>query len=202
MNNGNSFHNGPANLELQNRTLKGAEPPSIDTPPAATEPAVTAEATHDTVMTNGEAPASAPTAEPVKAAESIPAATASPVGIPHYDPAPVYSPYQFDNGETDQSNRAEKFNLASLILGIASFAGNLCCLTCLTPFSAILAIIFGCMGRIEGRFRAKGLAGMILGIAYLALILLMLLYIVAVAVLMGDTFETMVNEAMTGVPLS
>lgn len=88
-----------------------------------------------------------------------------------------------DANETVERERKNKFNLASLILGIASFAGNMVCLTILTPITAILAIIFGCMGRVGGKFQQKGLVGMVLGIVYCGLMLLLLVFIILVAVI-------------------
>jgi hypothetical protein len=79
--------------------------------------------------------------------------------------------------ETAEAVHKNKFNIASLILGIASFAGNLLCLSCLTPITAILAIVFGCKGRVAGKFDQQGLVGFVMGIVYLALILLGILFI-------------------------
>ncbi|MBQ3507734.1 MAG: DUF4190 domain-containing protein, partial [Clostridia bacterium] len=88
-------------------------------------------------------------------------------GIPYYGDETA-SPYQDYSVDPAVIARKNKFNIASLVLGIVSLAGNLCCLTCLTPITAILAIIFGCVGRIGGRFEKKGLTGLILGIVYWA----------------------------------
>jgi hypothetical protein len=84
--------------------------------------------------------------------------------------------------ETAEAVHKNKFNIASLILGIASFAGNLLCLSCLTPITAILAIIFGCMGRVSGKFEQKGLTGFILGIVYCALAVLLFLFVFIIAI--------------------
>lgn len=99
----------------------------------------------------------------------------TPDGIPYYDDAGTLSRPTADAAEVA---RKSKLNIASLVLGISSFAGNVFCLTCLTPVAAILAIVFGCIGRIEGRFDQKGLIGMILGIVYCAITLLATLFFI------------------------
>ena len=138
MNNGDSFHNGQENLELQKKNLLGNQEDSA------------------------EEMAKAPSAD-------------IPDGIPYYDDAGTVSRPTADAAEVA---RKSKLNIASLVLGIASFAGNVLCLTCLTPVAAILAIVFGCIGRVEGRFDQKGLIGMILGIVYCAITLLSLLFFI------------------------
>lgn len=108
----------------------------------------------------------------------------TPDGIPYYDDAGTVSRPTADSAEVA---RKSKLNIASLVLGIASFAGNALCLTCLTPIAAILAIVFGCIGRVEGRFDQKGLIGMILGIVYCAITLLsILLFIMAMIAAAAD----------------
>ena len=105
---------------------------------------------------------------------------------PYYGDAPASLPYDTtDDDNSAEFSRKKKLSLAALILGISSFAGNICCLTCLTPFTAILAIIFGCVGRIGGKFETKGLIGMILGIVYCGIMILLILYIVFIGMLMG-----------------
>lgn len=88
----------------------------------------------------------------------------------------------------NEKGNKEKFNLASLILGIASFAGNLICLSCLTPVTSILAIVFGCMGRVGGKFEAKGLTGFILGIAYWGVMLLLFVFMVLLVIFSEPEF--------------
>ena len=113
-------------------------------------------------------------------AESIPTE-----GIPYYEDLPgknsTAAPFTYDAAdcadESAQQERKKKFNVAALILGIASFAANLCCLTIFTPITAILAIIFGCKGRVAGKFDQQGLVGFVMGIVYLSLILLGILFI-------------------------
>jgi len=140
MSNESSFNNGLKNLELQDRNLAGAQSPASDPPPA------------ETAETAYTAPA-----EPPKTESSGRIHTEASVsgGIPHYGAPGTYSPYGGDYRETEQDSRTDKYNMASLILGISSFAGNFCCLSCLTPFAAILAIIFGCLGRREGRSKPR-----------------------------------------------
>ena len=112
-------------------------------------------------------------------------------GIPYYGDLPeknsrkaavAYDTEDYPD-ESTQYDRKNKFNVAALILGIASFAANLCCLTIFTPVTAILAIVFGCKGRVAGKFEQKGVVGFVLGIVYLSLILLLILFIVFVALI-------------------
>ena len=106
-------------------------------------------------------------------------------GIPYYEDLPkkntASASFTYDAAdcpdESAQQERKKKFNVAALILGIASFAANLCCLTLFTPITAILAIVFGCKGRVAGKFDQQGLVGFVMGIVYLALILLGILFI-------------------------
>ena len=106
-------------------------------------------------------------------------------GTAYYGADPTAPPY----AETaNEKGNKEKFNLASLILGIASFAGNLICLFCLTPVTAILAIVFGCMGRVGGKFEAKGLTGFILGIAYWGVMLLLFVFMVLIVIFSEPEF--------------
>ncbi len=187
MSNENSFNNGQANLELQNRNLAGAQPPASDPPPA------------ETAETTYSAPAEPPKTETT---HSIRVEASVSGGIPHYGAPGTYSPYGVDHGESEQDSRTSKYNMASLILGISSFVGNFCCLSCLTPFAAILAIIFGCLGRKEGRFQTKGLVGMILGIVFLGILLLITAWIMAVMILNPELIMDAMNEAMSEVPYS
>jgi hypothetical protein len=105
-------------------------------------------------------------------------------------PAAAYAPecYSTEDFPDETAERAHKgkLNMAALILGIVSFAGNMVCLTCLTPITAILAIIFGCIGRVNGKFEQKGLIGMVLGIVYCGLILLMLLFLFLVGLMTAE----------------
>jgi hypothetical protein len=97
-------------------------------------------------------------------------------------PSQAYTSEDFPNEDAERAHKG-KFNMAAFILGIASFAGNMVCLTCLTPITAILAIIFGCVGRINGKFEQKGLIGMVLGIVYCGLTLLLLLFFLLVGLM-------------------
>lgn len=196
MSNESSFNNGLKNLELQDRNLAGAQSPASDPPPAET--AETADTT-ETAETAYTAPAEPPKTE---SSGRIHVEASVSGGIPHYGAPGTYSPYGGDYGETEQDSRTDKYNMASLILGISSFAGNFCCLSCLTPFAAILAIIFGCLGRREGRFQTKGLVGMILGIVFLSLLILVTLWFMAVIILNPELVRDAMNEAMSEVPYS
>ncbi len=100
-------------------------------------------------------------------------------GIPYYEEGGKTAMYVADPAEI---TRKDSLNLIAMIMGIVSFAGNLLCLTCLTPFTAILAIVFGCLGRVGGKFQGKGLAGFVLGIVYCAITLLTVLFFVTVMV--------------------
>ena len=112
-------------------------------------------------------------------------------GIPYYEDLPeknarkasvAYDTEDYAD-ESTQYDRKNKLNVAALILGIASFAANLCCLSLFTPITAILAIVFGCKGRLAGKFEQKGLVGFVLGIVYLGLLLLVILFIVLIALI-------------------
>ncbi len=111
-------------------------------------------------------------------------------GTPYYGETADSASYQISDYSDEAAERARKnkFNVASLILGIASFAGNMLCLTCLTPIAAILAIIFGCIGRMDGKFEQKGLIGFILGIVYCAILVLIFLLIFLTMLLAPDGF--------------
>ena len=239
MSNGNSFHNGDDNLELQKRNRLGIydEDPSAESAPAentvsdshAPIPHPTAKATPDgrdpsllapherpyvsiyapngvTYPTGKPTPAPPPTSLNQRTYTNIyarrvaerPADTERGTysntpsrsdhipteGIPYYgDPMSqdFSASVTYDTAdladESAQRDRKKKINVASLILGIASFAANLCCLTLFTPITAILAIIFGCKGRVAGKFEQQGLVGFVMGIVYLSLILLGILFI-------------------------
>lgn len=101
-------------------------------------------------------------------------------GVPYYEEGSRTAVYVADPAEVA---RKDKWNLLSMIMGIVSFAGNILCLTCLTPVTAILAIVFGCLGRVGGKFQSKGVAGLVLGIVYCALTLLLFLFIIVMAVI-------------------
>lgn len=101
-------------------------------------------------------------------------------GVPYYEEGSRTAVYVADPAEIA---RKDKWNLVSMIMGIVSFAGNILCLTCLTPITAILAIIFACLGRVGGKFQSKGVAGLVLGIVYCALTLLLFLFIIVMAVI-------------------
>lgn len=253
MNNGDSFHNGSENLELQLKNRRGpseetadasaAEPtespaalPAESTPaasPEAPKPPVAPSPVYDPTQeitaphkrpyvniyaagagisySAGSRPqAAAPVTPPAERGytniyarrtaertEETPPGhfsnTPDPAeGLPYYEDmtesaagrakvSPVYASSAYSD-ETAEAVHKNKFNIASLILGIASFAGNLLCLTCLTPITAILAIIFGCMGRVSGKFEQKGLTGFILGIVYWALAVLLFLFVFILAI--------------------
>ncbi len=165
MNNGDSFHNGAENLELQRKNRLG-EKTDAEKATANTSPTASASNANPTHLHTGFS-------------------TESKNGIPYYgDETADASPYQDYTVDPAVMVRKNRFNVASLVLGIASLAGNFCCLTCLTPIAAILAIIFGCVGRINGRFEKKGLIGMVLGIVYWGLLIL---FIVGITALMAIT---------------
>ncbi len=215
MNNGDSFHNGPENQEMQTKNM--IAPPKVETYqetadhlnlPAHQRPYVNIydssnrqsctaggkeilEETRNAsrILTPEQAGYTdiynqrvADRSEPLDPSQFGNGNGAT----PYYGDASSASPYDLpDEDEAAEIARKKKFNLASMILGISSFAGNVCCLTCLTPITAILAIIFGCVGRVGGKFESKGLVGLILGIIYCGLMILVVLYIFFVAMLMG-----------------
>lgn len=215
MNNGDSFHNGPENQELQTKNM--IAPPKVETPQETAENLNLPPHQRPYVNIYGIADSQTCTAGGKEAIEkarnasrpsfpeergytniyaqrvanrdepSAPSQYGNGVdATPYYGDASAASPYDLpDEDEEAAIARKKKFNLASMILGICSFAGNICCLTCLTPITAILAIIFGCVGRIGGKFEAKGLVGLILGIIYCALMILIVLYFFMVGMLMG-----------------
>jgi hypothetical protein len=214
MNNGDSFHNGPENLELQTKNM--IAPPKVETPQETAEdlnlpphqrPYVNIYDTSNrqTCTAGGKEAiekARNATRPPLpeqrgytniyaqRVAERTEATAPSQYGngdvSPYYGDSPAAAAYDAEDADdADIIARKNKFNLASMILGIASFAGNVCCLTCLTPITAILAIVFACVGRIAGKFESKGLVGFVMGIVYCALMILVILYFFFVAMLMG-----------------
>ncbi|MBQ4112384.1 MAG: DUF4190 domain-containing protein [Clostridia bacterium] len=242
MNNGDSFHNGSENLELQKQNRLGlseensTEIPSPDdqtcpAPASAPKPVLDAAssrlAPHERPYVNiyaggavsypgGRPTPATPPPPPEKRnytniyAQRVaerPADTQPGVysntplseeGVPYYEdipggdsrstPVTTYDASDYADEEAALAHK-RKINLASLILGIASFAANLLCLTCLTPITAILAIIFGCMGRVAGKFDQRGLVGFVLGVVYCSLMLLGILFIF-LAVLLSATHGT------------
>lgn len=169
MNNGDSFHNGPENLELQRKNRLGIQDLPSDS--AAGNP------------TDSTPPPIAPITHSIESATVV--GTKNNIGTPYYESPTANPAYAFGDGEgeAEQLQRKNKFNVASLVLGISSFAGNLVCLFCLTPIAAILAIVFGCMGRVGGKFNSKGLVGMILGIVYFVLFFLLFALVILAAAL-------------------
>lgn len=194
MNNGDSFHNGPENLELQRQNRLGlynqsSDPAGQNTSDAAgTSPSSSSGSIRVTAGTTGPAPRSTP----VSAASLVGSVgTKNAVQTPYYgDPVENSSGYD----ENEERAYRNKFNVASLALGISAFAGNLLCLFCLTPFAAILAIIFGCVGRVGGKFDGKGLTGLILGIVYFALFFLLIAFVILLAA-MGEVDTSTMHVA-------
>lgn len=78
--------------------------------------------------------------------------------------------------ETTNTVTTEKkgFSIASLVLGIVSIV--LCCIWYISIPSAIMAIIFGILGKKQG---GKGMAtaGLVLGIIGVALVIIYLLFL-------------------------
>lgn len=115
-----------------------------------------------------------------------------------YDPTyqnPAYAAY---GSPQPQSHPNDGFNTASLVLGIVSWGGLILCCGCFSPITAILSIIFGCIGRENGRFNGKGLTGLILSIV--CIVFLMVLFALVLAsensmeYIVGDLFEEEIPE--------
>ena len=93
-----------------------------------------------------------------------------------YDP--VYQQAVYGNPPPPE-NKNSGLNTASLVLGIVSCGGLILCCGCFSPITAILSIIFACIGRENGKFNGKGLAGFILSIVCLGLMLLLFSLVMA-----------------------
>ena len=133
-------------------------------------------------------PKTPPAPAAVEQAAPIPEASpASPFeggkGIPYYGAMPLKATQKSNTYQSalPADARAERLNLLSLILGIFAYTGHLLLLTCLTPFAAVLAIIFACKGRQNGAFDKKGKAGFILGLVFCAVIVVAFIMIFAAA---------------------
>jgi len=72
------------------------------------------------------------------------------------------------------------FSTAALVLGIVTWAGFILCCGCFSPITAILSIIFACMGRTYGKFEGRALVGMIMSIVFLVLFLMIILFFMVI----------------------
>ena len=108
-----------------------------------------------------------------------------------------------DTPKGEESGRG-RLGVASMILGIVSLAGWL--LTCgsISLPTAVMAVIFGFVGRVDGRMTGQGRTGIICGIISLGILILLTVLLVAVMVVMllwapdamRDTFfETVMDVA-------
>lgn len=87
----------------------------------------------------------------------------------------IYNPYT-PPPEPDPTK--QNYNLISMILGIVSLVGMLCCCGGLGLLPSIISIILACLGRENGKFVGQGKIGLILSIISIALILLVFLFII------------------------
>ena len=98
-------------------------------------------------------------------------------GAAQTPPYGTYTPYDDPYGYAiygappPEKSPKEKFNLASLILGIASWAGLVLCCGCISPFTAIASIILAFMGKENGKFNGKAVAGIITSVIFLVIFL-------------------------------
>ncbi|MBE6586027.1 MAG: DUF4190 domain-containing protein [Ruminococcaceae bacterium] len=101
-----------------------------------------------------------------------------------------YAIYGTEQEPTDQ--RKNNFNTAAMVLGIVTWGGLLLCCGCFSLPTAILSIIFGVMGRSQGKFDGKGLAGFILGVSFLAFLFLAIAFLFSQGMFMS--FDTGLDE--------
>ncbi len=88
-------------------------------------------------------------------------------------------PYGYGYGAYRQAppekNPKDNYNTAAMILGIVTWAGMVLCCGCFSPFTAIAAIITACMGKENGKFSGKAVAGIVMSIIFLVLFALFML---------------------------
>lgn len=73
----------------------------------------------------------------------------------------------------------------SMILGIVTWGGLILCCGCFSPVTAILAIIFALVSRDNKKMNGMAVAGLVLGVAFLCLFFMLLLFLIT-----GSVFET------------
>ncbi len=116
--------------------------------------------------------------------------TGQPMGQPYGYQGTYQNPnqaqYQYQNPyayaiygqQPPKKSPKEGYNIASMVLGIVSWAGLILCCGCFSPFTAIISIILAFMGRENGKFSGKAVAGIILSIIFLVIFALFMLILI------------------------
>ncbi len=93
---------------------------------------------------------------------------------------PSQNPYQYAAYSAPPPTKSPKdgYNVASLVLGIVAWAGLVLCCGCISPFAAIASIITAFMGRENGKFSGKAVAGIILSIIFLVIFAFFMLILI------------------------
>ncbi len=101
-------------------------------------------------------------------------------------------PYTYTEAQTPPHKEATPNPLAtaSLVLGIVTWAGLILCCGCFSPITAILAIIFAAISRENKKMTGQGIAGLVLGIVFLSLLLLLLIDIILGGLYVSSVIET------------
>ncbi len=111
-------------------------------------------------------------------------------------PHQYQEPYQYAVYGAPPPTKSPKdgYNIASLVLGIVSWAGLILCCGCFSPFTAIISIILAFVGRENGKFNGKAVAGIILSVSFLVIFPLLFIFFLYVAeVEPSDSSEDLVQ---------
>ena len=65
-----------------------------------------------------------------------------------------------------------------MVLGIVSWVGLILCCGCFSPFTAVISIILAFMGKENGKFSGKAVAGIILSIIFLVIFAFFMLILI------------------------
>lgn len=165
-------------------------PVQAEQPVAASMP--TTEVLSAQASTAPEAPSQAApqqTCDP-SAAQTVNQPTSQPTGQPYGYPGAYQNPnqaqYPYQNPyayaaygqQPPKKSPKENYNVASMVLGIVSWVGLILCCGCFSPFTAVISIILAFMGKENGKFSGKAVAGIILSIIFLVIFAFFMLILI------------------------
>ena len=177
--------NGKSDLYTKNQPPIPADQPKPDeTPQASTCEADPAVVSHTQEFRQNAEYTSSNASEPAGSG-STGNGTYTLYQPPHQNPygagyEPPYGPYGYGY-QPPTPPPQNGFNTAALVLGIVTWAGLILCCGCISPITAVLSIVFACMGRDQKRFDGKALVGMVMSIVFLVLFLMLILFLMVIA---------------------